>query len=755
MSLDEFEMAVAHHRAGRLKLAEVAYRKILAREPDHANAIHGLGTIALQAGQPEQAVRLISQAISIRPASMAFHSNLGMAHQALKQYVLAETAFHRASELAPNIAGIYFNLGNCLKEQSKLVEAVSCYQKVIQLQADHATAYNNLGNCYRELSRFDAACQSLFRAIQLRPDLAEAYLNLGSALTTIGQPVEAESLCREAIRLQPQSAAAYVNLGGALLSQERKEDAGEAFRRATELAPSLPEAHENLGLTLIQLGRLADGLTSYRRAVEIAPNRAESWRHLGSGLTTQLQLTEGDACFQRALDLKPDDSSLMSQWLFLQLYRPEVSLRSIAARHSQWNVRFGNLSPPFRLDLPPDSKTNPESVHFVPLTTANAAVPGPGSKETTNSDGKDLPRQRCTLRLGFLSGDFGQHPVGMFSIRTLESLPELGFDIVCYSTHPRSGAINARFKKVAAVWREVQHRSDDDLAALIATDRIDVLIDLAGHSAGSRLEVFTRRPAPVQATWIGNEGTTGLTSIDYLIADERVVPRSADPFFIEKVVRLPVSYVSWDPPANAPAVSLSPTHAAQPKTFCSFNNPAKYHAGLVKIWSRVLHRVPGSKLALQSRHLTDQTLQRTLVDMFAAQGIEGSRLSFRDWQQYATLLGDYGKVDVALDPFPFGGGATTCDALWMGVPVVTLPGETFASRHSCSYLTTVGLPELIAKSANDYIDIAVALAQDSDCLQRYRSTLRQRVESSPLCDGRLCAEALASLLRKMWSEKQR
>jgi predicted O-linked N-acetylglucosamine transferase (SPINDLY family) len=472
--------------------------------------------------------------------------------------------------------------------------------------------------------------------------------------------------------LQPQLAAACINLGMALSAQDRIKEAAQAYRHATELSPLFAEAHEHLGSSLLDLGQLTQAVASFRRAVEVAPTRAESWNRLGSGLMTQRQFAEADACFQRAVELQPDDPTLLSNWLYLQLYRPEITLRSLAARHAQWNVRHGAAGP---------AKVSAQPESAVGTGTGTSSI---GACE--NLPGRRAPIVGRPLRLGFVGADFGQHPVASFSIRTFEALPALGFEICCYSTHPRAGAQNARFRKCAAVWREVQYMPNDALATRIAADRIDVLIDLAGHSGGNRLGAFARRPAPVQATWIGNEGTTGLDAMDYLIADEHVVPSSAEPFYRERIVRLPVSYVAWDPPAVAPAVAPGPAASGAPVTFGSFNNSLKYHSGLAGLWSRVLHQVPGSQLLLQYKHLTDPTLRRALLDLFAEHGIDENRVQLRDWQPYAELLDSYRHLDVALDTFPFGGGATTCEALWMGVPVVTWPGGSRSQVRICESL---------------------------------------------------------------------
>jgi predicted O-linked N-acetylglucosamine transferase (SPINDLY family) len=739
MSATDFHTALDHHRAGRLREAETAYLSILARDPDHVEAIHGLGALALQTGRSAEALPLLSRSAALRPASMPYASNLGMAYLALKRYPEAEAEFRRAIDLAPGEAAPHFNLANALKEQRRLADAVASYLKAIELQPDHAVAYNNLGNCYRELGRLEEAREALTRAVRLRPTFAEAHLNLGSVLTTVGRPGEGEACCREAARLQPQWSEPWINLGTALFAQDRNEEAIEAFRRAAQVDPSRAEAHENLGLALVALSRLTEAVDAFRAATAAAPDRATSWSHLISTLTAQRRFVEADACYQRVERLLLDDPRALSRWLYDRLYHPDATLRSIAESHARWNARHGTP------DLPGASSRCVDVAKEVQDVPSGAA----GGRSPAGRE----PIAGRPMRVGFVSGDFGQHPVGSFTIRTLEALPPLGIEVLCYSTHPRQGPLNDRFRRCAAVWREVGSMSDADLAASIAADRVDVLIDLAGHSAENRLGVFARRPAPVQATWVANEGTTGLTAMDYLIADEKIVPRSAEPYYCERVVRLP-TYVSWEPPAAAPPVAPPPSASGVPVTFGSFNNPAKYHAGVAELWSRVLHRLPGSRLLLQYRHLLDQTVQSDLIGLFAAHGIGNDRLEFRGWQPYHQMLDSYRQIDVALDPFPFGGGVTTCEALWMGVPVVTLPGETFAGRHSCSYLHTIGIPELVADSDREFVEIAVSFAQDPARLSALRTSMRERVLTSPLCDGRGCAQALATALCQMCSGRR-
>ena len=343
------------------------------------------------------------------------------------------------------------------------------------------------------------------------------------------------------------------------------------------------------------------------------------------------------------------------------------------------------------------------------------------------------PRRR--LRLGFVSPDFCQHPVGFFLIRALENLDRREAEIVCYNDRAAKDRLTSRFQAAASLWRDVLGWNHERLAAQIRDDKIDILFDLAGHTAHNRMLTFVRKPAPIQITWIGYEGTTGLSAIDYLLADRYMVPEAAEAYYREKVLRLPDCYLCYDPPEDAPAVSALPALRSGRVTFASCNNLAKINAEVVAAWAEILRRVPRARLLLKYRGLEDEGLRARYLDLFAAQGIAADRLDIEGWSPLGELLARHDGIDVALDPFPFAGGVTTCNALWMGVPVVTWPGETFASRHALSYLSTVGLTETIAGSREEYVEIAVRLAADLPRLAAIRAGLRQQMAASPLCDG--------------------
>jgi predicted O-linked N-acetylglucosamine transferase (SPINDLY family) len=356
------------------------------------------------------------------------------------------------------------------------------------------------------------------------------------------------------------------------------------------------------------------------------------------------------------------------------------------------------------------------------------------------------------LRLGFVSADLRQHPVGQFLVRTIEALRGDSGPIACYSNSLQSDELTARIRAAADVWREVPGMSDETLAEQIRADGVDILFDLSGHTAGNRLLVFARKPAPIQITWIGYPGTTGLSAMDYILADESQIPAAAEADYRERVLRLPEGYVSYDPPADAPSVSPLPAAERGWATLASFSSPAKISPPVIEVWAEILRRLPQSRLTWIFRGLDCPSVIHRYAGLFAAQGIDPARVDLRGWLPHGELLAQYGQVDLALDPFPYSGGLTTCEALWMGVPVITWPGETFAGRHAVSHLCSVGLTETIAHDRQQYVELAVGLAGDPARLAALRGGLRQRMAASPLCDGPRLAGNLMALLRGVWRQ---
>jgi len=355
------------------------------------------------------------------------------------------------------------------------------------------------------------------------------------------------------------------------------------------------------------------------------------------------------------------------------------------------------------------------------------------------------------LRIGFVSPDLGRHPVGYFVVGLLENLPKDKIETVVYCDCP-SDDLTGRIKAATDVWHDIRGTSDDKLALAISADAIDILIDLSGHSANNRLLVFARKPAPLQVTWAGYVGTTGLSAIDYLISDRYSTPTDEEQFYQEKVIRMADGWLCYSPPDYAPAVAAAPFKKNGFVTFGSLSNPAKINEDVVSTWARILGGAVNSRLLLKYKGIDFKTNRERLTRLFEGHAIDRSRITFEGRTPHAEALASYNDIDIALDPFPYSGGLTTYEALWMGVPVITLAGETFASRHSFSHLSTIGLPELVAFAPDDYVRLALELANDGDRLAGLRADLRDKMANSPLCDGDKFARGFAVLMRDIWRD---
>ena len=356
------------------------------------------------------------------------------------------------------------------------------------------------------------------------------------------------------------------------------------------------------------------------------------------------------------------------------------------------------------------------------------------------------------LRLGFVSPHFAQHPVGYFLIGALENLDRQQAEVVCYSDRSDKDIMTARFQAASTQWRDIVGRTDEELASQIRSDRIDILFDLAGHTGGNRLLAFARKPAPIQITWADYVGTTGMQAMDYILADRHEIPPEAEQWYVEKVLHMPDDYICYEPPADASPVGPLPALAGGAVTFGSFNLLNKITIPVVDTWARILHRLPKSNLIIKYRGLEDSGTSNRFRQLFADRGIASSRVQLEGWSPHSEMLNHYQRLDIALDPFPYNGGLTTCEALWMGVPVITCPGETFAGRHALTHLTNVGFTETIAHDLDHYVEIAVNLAQDLGRLASIRASLRKQMSLSALCDNKRFAENFLALLRHVWRQ---
>jgi len=671
--------AIAHHQAGRLPQAEALYQQILQVDPNHPDALHFLGVIALQMKKNEVAVELISKALAVKPDLAEAHNNLGLV---LKDQGLLDAAVEhcrKAIALKPDFAEAHNNLGIALKDQGKLDEAIKHYQKALSIKPDYPLALSNLGFALQAQGLLNEAVKHYLKALAIKPDLAEAHINLGGALQNQGKPDEAIEHCLKALSIKPDYAEAHNNLGNALLDQGRLGEAAEHFRKALAIKPNYAEAHNNLGNVLRDQGLLDEAAEHSRKALAIKPAYSEAHSNL----------------------------------LFCLSHNEGLSAQELFAEH----VRFGEqFEAPLRAHWP----------------------------QHTNS--RDPERR---LQIGFVSGDLRFHAVANFIepvLAHLSGYPQLSLH--AYANHAADDSTTRRLREHFAHWYPVTGLPDAALAQKIRDDGIDILIDLSGHTAQNRLLAFARKPAPVQASWMGYPGTTGLRAMDYYLADRFLLPPGQfDDQFMEKIVRLPAS-APFLPAEGAPPVNALPALDNGHVTFGSFNRLNKLSPPVIALWSQLLRALPDSKMLLAG--LPEDGRYDTLIEWFAREGIARERLSFHGRCGMDAYLSLHRQVDICLDTFPYNGGTTTCHALWMGIPTLTLAGDTMPGRVGATVLGHVGLDGFVAHDAADFVHKGLSWAGNLAALSDIRAGLRERFANSAMGQPAVVAAGVERALRIMW-----
>ena len=603
-----------------------------------------------------------------------------------------------------------------LYHRRRLGEATKLAEELTRRFAEHPFAWKALGATMLELGRRDDAVQAWRNAARLAGD-AESYNNLALALQEAGESEQAEAAYREALRRRPDLAAAHANLGRLYQATGRLAEAETSLRQATRLAPRLAEAHNTLAVVLKDSGRLVEAEASCRAAIASRPDYVEAHACLGAVLTAVGRLDEGEASFRRALQLRPEYLEARSALLYVHHYRADRPVADDLEEARQ----YGRLA-------------------------AQQAKARFGSW--------NVPPMPDRLRIGLVSGDLREHPVGHFLEGLLARFDRSRLEIFAYPTHRAGDATTARIRSHCDRWSPLAGVDDGSAARLIHADGIHVLFDLAGHSARGRLPLFAHRPAPVQVSWLGYFATTGVAEIDYLLADPVGVPSRHRHHFTERVWYLPDTRLCFTPPAAQAKVAPLPALSRGFVTFGSFQNLTKVNDAVLSLWSRVLAAMPTSRLRLQSRQLADAAVRQQLAARLHAQGIAADRVSMHGPLSRDEYLAAHRDVDLILDTFPFPGGTTTCEALWMGVPTLTLAGDRLIARQGASLLAAAGLHDWIAESPDDYVDKAVALAADAASLATLRSQLRGRVLASPLFDAPRFARHFEDAVRGMWQERR-
>jgi protein O-GlcNAc transferase len=640
-----------------------------------------------------------------------------------------------------------FQSGLAHHNAGRLGEAEGVYRRVLGERPDHADALHMLGVVAAQVGRMEAATELISRAVGVSPSIAEYHLNLckvlisrgikeraieealeatrlepglafahcllGVALAGVGKMDEAIAAVRRSIQINPADAEAHNALGSFLPQKGEFEEAISCFRAAIQLNPANGEYHRNLGLALGETGRSDEAIAALERAITLQPKSAAAYGNLGTRLLHTGRVDEAIALLSRAVELNPRDAVVGSNLVFAAQFHPGLDGAARLRLAREWADRHENPAARFR---------------------------PAGYRNERSADRR--------LRVGFVSGDFRRHAVGIFMMPLLEHHDRGAVEMVCYSNSHISDDLTERLKSGADGWRDIRLMSDEQAAFLVENDGIDILVDLSMHTALNRLTLFARKPAPVQATYLAYPGTTGMEAIDYRITDPFLDPAgSGDGEYSEKSIWLPETYWCYSRLGDVAVRTELPARRGF-ATFGCLNNFAKVNDKALELWAGILREVAGSRLVLHAHEGVHRERARRVMDGF---GVDAGRVSFQEYLPLERYLEAYHEIDIVLDPFPFSGGTTTCDALWMGAPVVTLRGASAISRGGASILNNVGLGRLVAGSGEEYRRIAVELGEDLEGLENLRGTLRERMVSSPLMDGGRFARNMEKVFREMWN----
>jgi predicted O-linked N-acetylglucosamine transferase (SPINDLY family) len=624
----------------------------------------------------------------------------------------AEQIYRQVLAVAPHQADAWHLLGVIAHQAGRHEEAVELISRAVQGNGTAAAFHNNLGEAYRALRSFPAAVACYRRALDLQPDYAEAHNNLGIVLQDLGEMDEALACFRHALDLNPDSAEAHNNLGNALRDLGRLDESLACCRRSLDLNPDNAQAHNNLGNALKDMGMLDEAIASFGRALDLKPDYAEACNNLGNAFNDQAKLDEALACYRRALDLKPDFVEAHDNLVYTRLFCPASDAQTLCEEHRRWNDR-----------------------HAAPL--ARCIEPHGNDRS---------PHRR--LRIGYVSPDFRDHVVGRNLLPLFRRHDRGRFEIFAYADVLGADEITRLFRSRADAWRMTVGLTDAELARHIREDRIDILVDLTLHLTHNRLLVFARKPAPVQVTFAGYPGSTGLTTMDYRLTDPHLDPPGLDDrCYAEESIRLPNSFWCYDPLDSELPVNALPAATSGCITFGCLNNFCKINPPVLRIWARVLKAVDRSRLVVLAG---EGAHRRETLDLLADEGVQRDRVVFVGRRPRHLYLKYFHDLDIGLDTVPYNGHTTSLDSLWMGVPVVTLTGRTVVGRAGACQLMNLGLPELVAGSPGQFVRIAAELAGDLPRLSALRATLRDRMQASPLMDAPRFAQNIEAAYSEMW-----
>ncbi len=600
------------------------------------------------------------------------------------------------------------------RQHGDLARAIAEFQAALTADRHCAAAYAALGQLLIHENRAAEAVEVYQAWLRDDPQQPQAANGLGVALQSLGRYDESEVAFRRGLRLRPGDAATLNNLGTLLRLQGKPHEGLPLLRRAIELDPDDATTLTNLSFILLNLGQITEANVLSRQAIAKDPDSGNGQLMLGFGLVHQARISEALQCFDAAHTCSSASPVPVANYLFTTLYSDELTAADKTALHREFAAK----------------------------------IPFHGTTRTQWNNSRD-PHRR--LRIGYLSHDLRSHPVAFFLEPLLQHHNSANIEVTCYSTNPSADETTQRLMSCAHRWREVAAFDDDQLEAQILRDEIDILVDLSGHTSCNRAGLLRRKPAPIQVLYIGYPSTSGMSEMDYLISDGDVSPPQYDELYTETVIRLPGSFWCYCPHAFAEPPNLLPAMERGSITFGSFNNSSKLSPSTIRLWADVLKAVPHSQLMLKALAFADEATRQLFARQFHDAGLSPDRLRLEPpTMQIEQFMRSYHELDIALDTTPYNGGTTTCEALWMGVPVISLVGQHFMSRMGLSFLKSAGLNDLAVTSPDDFVRVASALAHDLPRLTALRSSLRQTLSRSPVCDAKGTVRELEDAFRQMW-----
>jgi len=770
--------AAALHRTGRLSEALGLYRRALLVRPNLPTILALAAEVLLRMNAPADGARLARRAVTVDPGKSALHNlaayacavsgDIPRAERAyaaafladpgnlsiLKDWSLAARSRNPAAGVAvlrrwavyaPDHAGIWRRLAEA-QAVLDLGQSRRNYRRALSSRPDDAIAWKAFGIVETAAGAEQSDQESAFRrAVLLSPADGEACRWLATA-TAAGS--DAVRRFRRAGRAAPGDVTVWFGLGSAYYRTGHPVEADRAYRRVLILDPSHADGNSNRLVIMTESG-MSDTviLRNYDRLLALDPIRGRTLVNLSKRFMDRGEYSVAERYVKRALVSGQTDRGLMLALcgIFRQTRRHAAAARQV--RRSE--VLFPNDASMRSIRLMELSYR--EGVNAAALYRAHTGWArrwAPAERPLGYAVDRDPARR---LRLGFVSPDLKRHPVGYFMKPLLAHLDRAAFEVTLFSDGSPADELAERLRALADKWVESSDLDNERLRNLITGGRIDILFDLAGHTPGNRLDLFAMRGAPLQMTWMGYVGTTGLPTMDYLVTDRFQTRAGTEDCYSERWLTLPDDYICYEPVPYAPAVAPCPAIAKGHITFGSFNNPAKLTDRCLALWARVLQAVPGSHLLLAYRGFNDREVQRGIRDFLAARGVAPGRVEFALYPEHEAFLGGYANMDIALDTMPYSGGLTTCEALWMGVPVVALStSDNFAGRHSYSHLSNAGFPEWVAGDDDGFVETARRLASDIDGLTAIRKSLREKLLASPLCDQTRYAKGVEAALRQAW-----